>query len=200
MCCLMVSLFSIHCCSLMFVVIIQEHLELKGGPDDVEVQHVYKNNPYYIGPGLSGLLQLQQDILVWVRCWGSLASSLWCRPWWSPGPESPYTHWKQTVFYLDDYLTVKTGEEIFGTISMKPNVKNNVSKVLLWLNYVFFFFFFFLTVFIPHSLLCCCCRGTWTSLWTWTSRASCARSPRPPSTGCARTLQLHQGEAVCSIE
>lgn len=44
-----------------------------------------------------------------------------------PGPESPYTHWKQTVFYLDDYLTVKTGEEIFGTISMKPNVKNNVS-------------------------------------------------------------------------
>lgn len=46
----------------------------------------------------------------------------------SSGPESPYTHWKQTVFYLDDYLTVKTGEEIFGTISMKPNVKNNVSK------------------------------------------------------------------------
>ena len=45
-----------------------------------------------------------------------------------PGPESPYTHWKQTVFYLDDYLTVKTGEEIFGTIGMKPNVKNNVSR------------------------------------------------------------------------
>lgn len=44
------------------------------------------------------------------------------------GPESPYTHWKQTVFYLDDYLTVKTGEEIFGTISMKPNAKNNVSR------------------------------------------------------------------------
>lgn len=46
------------------------------------------------------------------------------------GPESPYTHWKQTVFYLDDYLTVKTGEEIFGTISMKPNIKNNVSIAL----------------------------------------------------------------------
>lgn len=46
----------------------------------------------------------------------------------SLGPESPYTHWKQTVFYLDDYLTVKTGEEIFGTISMKPNVKNNVTN------------------------------------------------------------------------
>uniref|UniRef100_A0A8C7X789 Protein arginine methyltransferase 1 n=1 Tax=Oryzias sinensis TaxID=183150 RepID=A0A8C7X789_9TELE len=43
----------------------------------------------------------------------------------STSPESPYTHWKQTVFYLEDYLTVKSGEEIFGTISMKPNVKNN---------------------------------------------------------------------------
>ncbi|MGH0184347.1 UNVERIFIED_CONTAM: hypothetical protein FKN15_014608 [Acipenser sinensis] len=45
-------------------------------------------------------------------------------------PESPYTHWKQTVFYLDDYLTVKTGEEILGTISMKPNAKNNVRAQL----------------------------------------------------------------------
>lgn len=44
------------------------------------------------------------------------------------GPESPYTHWKQTVFYMEDYLTVKTGEEIFGTIGMKPNAKNNVSQ------------------------------------------------------------------------
>uniref|UniRef100_A0A671PUK9 type I protein arginine methyltransferase n=2 Tax=Sinocyclocheilus TaxID=75365 RepID=A0A671PUK9_9TELE len=47
------------------------------------------------------------------------------RTGFSTSPESPYTHWKQTVFYLDDYLTVKTGEEIFGTINMKPNVKNN---------------------------------------------------------------------------
>uniref|UniRef100_H3BD96 type I protein arginine methyltransferase n=1 Tax=Latimeria chalumnae TaxID=7897 RepID=H3BD96_LATCH len=49
------------------------------------------------------------------------------RTGFSTGPESPYTHWKQTVFYMEDYLTVKTGEEIFGTISMKPNAKNNVS-------------------------------------------------------------------------
>uniref|UniRef100_A0A8C4XEP7 type I protein arginine methyltransferase n=1 Tax=Erpetoichthys calabaricus TaxID=27687 RepID=A0A8C4XEP7_ERPCA len=47
------------------------------------------------------------------------------RTGFSTSPESPYTHWKQTVFYLDDYLTVKTGEEIFGTSSMKPNAKNN---------------------------------------------------------------------------
>ncbi|XP_043849314.1 protein arginine N-methyltransferase 1-like [Dromiciops gliroides] len=43
----------------------------------------------------------------------------------STSPESLYTHWKQTVFYMEDYLTVKTGEEIFGTIGMRPNAKNN---------------------------------------------------------------------------
>jgi hypothetical protein len=45
----------------------------------------------------------------------------------SPAPDAPYTHWKQTVFYLEDYLTVRRGEEIYGTISMKPNAKNVVS-------------------------------------------------------------------------
>lgn len=44
-----------------------------------------------------------------------------------PAPDAPYTHWKQTVFYLEDYLTVRRGEEIYGTISMKPNAKNVVS-------------------------------------------------------------------------
>ncbi|NXO05313.1 ANM1 methyltransferase, partial [Rhinopomastus cyanomelas] len=47
------------------------------------------------------------------------------RTGFSTSPESPYTHWKQTVFYMEEYLTVKTGEELFGTISMKPNAKNN---------------------------------------------------------------------------
>ncbi|XP_072407869.1 protein arginine N-methyltransferase 8-like [Chiloscyllium punctatum] len=43
----------------------------------------------------------------------------------STAPDAPYTHWKQTVFYLEDYLTVKRGEEICGTIAMNPNAKNN---------------------------------------------------------------------------
>ncbi|XP_064557663.1 sulfotransferase 2B1-like, partial [Zonotrichia leucophrys gambelii] len=47
------------------------------------------------------------------------------RSGFSTSPESPYTHWKQTVFYMEEYLTVKSGEEIFGTITMKPNAKNN---------------------------------------------------------------------------
>ena len=29
------------------------------------------------------------------------------RTWFSTAPEAPYTHWKQTVFYLNDYATVK---------------------------------------------------------------------------------------------
>ena len=55
-----------------------------------------------------------------------------------------YTHWKQTVFYLDDYLTCKKGDEVrtahltsphltsphlalskvTGVFSMKPNTSN----------------------------------------------------------------------------
>jgi protein arginine N-methyltransferase 1 len=42
----------------------------------------------------------------------------------STAPESPYTHWKQTVFYLDNYLTVKRNDEVFGTFTMCPNERN----------------------------------------------------------------------------
>lgn len=41
----------------------------------------------------------------------------------STSPEAPYTHWKQTVFYLDDYITAQKNEEIFGTFAMHPNEK-----------------------------------------------------------------------------
>lgn len=42
-------------------------------------------------------------------------------------PEAPYTHWKQTVFYFDDYLTVRKGEEVYGVFRMCPNEKNKVT-------------------------------------------------------------------------
>ncbi|XP_010781026.1 protein arginine N-methyltransferase 8-B-like [Notothenia coriiceps] len=42
----------------------------------------------------------------------------------STAPDAATTHWKQTVFYLEDYLTVKKGEEIFGSIAVRPNEKN----------------------------------------------------------------------------
>merc|ERR1711894_802889 len=47
------------------------------------------------------------------------------RTGFSTAPEAPYTHWKQTVFYFDQLdLTVKKGEELSGTFSVKPNQKN----------------------------------------------------------------------------
>jgi len=42
----------------------------------------------------------------------------------STGPDAPYTHWKQTTFYMRDYLTCKKGEEILGIFKMKTNFRN----------------------------------------------------------------------------
>ncbi|KAK3101367.1 hypothetical protein FSP39_003033 [Pinctada imbricata] len=48
------------------------------------------------------------------------------RTGFSTAPEAPYTHWKQTVFYFDQLdLTVKKGEELYGTFKVQPNQKNN---------------------------------------------------------------------------
>jgi protein arginine N-methyltransferase 1 len=44
--------------------------------------------------------------------------------YFSTGPEDRYTHWKQTVFYLEDVITANKGEIITGVISTAPN-KNN---------------------------------------------------------------------------
>lgn len=46
------------------------------------------------------------------------------KTWFSTGPETQYTHWKQTVFYLKDYITAKKGEMITGSFTMKPNGRN----------------------------------------------------------------------------
>ncbi|KAL2885336.1 Protein arginine N-methyltransferase 1 [Ceratocystis lukuohia] len=43
----------------------------------------------------------------------------------STGPHTKYTHWKQTVFYLTDVLTVQQGEEVEGVISVKPNERKH---------------------------------------------------------------------------
>ena len=42
----------------------------------------------------------------------------------STGPHTKYTHWKQTVFYLREVLTVEQGEQIRGVLMNKPNEKN----------------------------------------------------------------------------
>lgn len=44
--------------------------------------------------------------------------------YFSTGPHSRYTHWKQTVFYLRDVVSIRQGETISGNIACKPNAKN----------------------------------------------------------------------------
>lgn len=41
----------------------------------------------------------------------------------STGPHTKYTHWKQTVFYLREVLTVEENEQVRGVLSSKPNAK-----------------------------------------------------------------------------
>jgi len=47
------------------------------------------------------------------------------RTGFSTAPDAQYTHWKQTVFYFDEYMTVKKNDEITGVFAMKPNARNN---------------------------------------------------------------------------
>lgn len=42
----------------------------------------------------------------------------------STSPFSKYTHWKQTIFYLNEPISICEGEELVGRISCKPNTKN----------------------------------------------------------------------------
>ncbi|KAJ1804896.1 Nuclear SAM-dependent mono-and asymmetric methyltransferase [Coemansia sp. RSA 2599] len=42
----------------------------------------------------------------------------------STGPYSKYTHWKQTIFYTKDNMTVCRGDVIKGQISCAPNSEN----------------------------------------------------------------------------
>ncbi|OXV09020.1 hypothetical protein Egran_03213 [Elaphomyces granulatus] len=42
----------------------------------------------------------------------------------STGPHAKYTHWKQTVFYLRDVLTVEGDEIVTGHLENKPNERN----------------------------------------------------------------------------
>jgi type I protein arginine methyltransferase len=42
----------------------------------------------------------------------------------STGPHTKYTHWKQTVFYLKEMLTVQAGEEVACRLAVRPNDKN----------------------------------------------------------------------------
>lgn len=43
----------------------------------------------------------------------------------STGPQAKYTHWKQTVFYLQEPLTAEVGEVVEGVLRCRPNARNH---------------------------------------------------------------------------
>ncbi|KAK1230485.1 Nuclear SAM-dependent mono-and asymmetric methyltransferase [Marasmius sp. AFHP31] len=43
----------------------------------------------------------------------------------STGPHAQYTHWKQTVFYTPNTVTVSEGDKISGRLKCAPNARNN---------------------------------------------------------------------------
>jgi len=57
--------------------------------------------------------------------WFDITFSCCHKPvYFSTGPHSKYTHWKQTVFYLRDTLSIVAGDKITGKLSVVPNAKN----------------------------------------------------------------------------
>ncbi|EEP82462.1 HNRNP arginine N-methyltransferase [Uncinocarpus reesii 1704] len=42
----------------------------------------------------------------------------------STGPHAKYTHWKQTVFYINEVITIEENECVTGYLSNRPNEKN----------------------------------------------------------------------------
>jgi len=44
--------------------------------------------------------------------------------YFTTSPTSKYTHWKQTVFYLDNVVPINPGERLTGRLACKPNGKN----------------------------------------------------------------------------
>lgn len=68
--------------------------------------------------GISAFLIFLSD-LCW-RKWKQFVFSIWNHA----GPRSKTTHWKQTVLYLEDVITICEGEAIVGSVTVAPNKKN----------------------------------------------------------------------------
>lgn len=50
--------------------------------------------------------------------------------YFSTGPHARLTHWKQTVFYTPETITVSAGDTIAGHISCAPNQRNNRDLII----------------------------------------------------------------------
>ncbi|KAH3678329.1 hypothetical protein WICMUC_001562 [Wickerhamomyces mucosus] len=74
-------------------------------------------------------LKAQRDDLIhglvsWFDIWFPYNGDKKNEVYFSTGPHAHYTHWKQTVFYLDNVIDIRKGETIKLTLDSKPNKEN----------------------------------------------------------------------------
>lgn len=66
-----------------------------------------------------------QSTVVWLHSWSNLVSNdAWLCNLPFAGPRSKSTHWKQTVLYLEDVVTICEGETLSGSMTVANNKKN----------------------------------------------------------------------------
>jgi protein arginine N-methyltransferase 1 len=67
----------------------------------------------------------RNDYVHAVIAWFDITFSCCHKPvYFTTSPAAQYTHWKQTVFYLRDCLSISKDDVISGTIKVAPNAKN----------------------------------------------------------------------------
>jgi len=67
----------------------------------------------------------RNDFVHALIAWFDITFSCCHKPiYFTTSPSAQYTHWKQTVFYIRDTISICKGDELSGKIQVKPNSKN----------------------------------------------------------------------------
>ncbi|CAG8731961.1 7308_t:CDS:2, partial [Gigaspora rosea] len=83
---------------------------------EIDVYTVQKSDLTFSAP--FKLTAIRDDYIHAFIAWFDITFSACHKPIrFSTGPHSKYTHWKQTVFYSTDSITIKSGETVNGEAS-----------------------------------------------------------------------------------
>ena len=90
----------------------------------VDIQTVQKADLTFVAP--FKLSFSRQDYVHAIVAYFDIEFSHCHKPiYFSTGPHAKYTHWKQTVFYLEEMLAGEIGEEVQGVLRCRPNARNH---------------------------------------------------------------------------
>lgn len=93
------------------------------GFKDIDIATVQKSDLTFTAP--FKLTAARNDYVHAFIAWFDIGFTHCHKPiWFSTGPQARYTHWKQTVFYTPETLTLNSGETIEGELSCAPNKRN----------------------------------------------------------------------------